>query len=214
MRNVNIMLTEMSLSGRFALGQPTFTGVDTDARIQMGQDKALLLPDGASFNYVTPNADINGMMESVRFAIDSVAQANNVKINWTNNQAESGLSKKMGQLDLMDALRSDTEQIYRPFEQRQFEIASRIAEVSGGKQFGDQFSVDFSERETPMSMDESIKYYDWAFKNNLETRKSYLRKHNPDLDDKEIDNAISTLDEESPNQVSSLLDRIGSKLDG
>ena len=210
MRNVNIMLTEMSLSGRFALGQPTFTGLDTEARIQMGQDKALVLPEGSDFKYVSPNADINGMMESVRFAIDSIAQANNVKINWTNNQAESGLSKKMGQLDLMDALRSDTEQIYRPFEKKQFNIARRVAEVSGGIQLGDQFSIDMSEREIPMSQDEMIKFYDWAFQNNLESRQSYLRKHNPDLNEDEINGIVDQLDQENPQEATgnSLLDRL------
>ena len=216
MRSVNILLTELALHGRFALGQPVFTGLDTEARISMGQDKALVLPEGANFNYVSPNANITGMIESTRYMVDSIAQANNVKVNWTSNQQESGLSKKMNEMDLMDALRSDVEQVYRPFEKEQFRIAQRICEVSGGIQLGDQFSVDFAEREVPMSLDEEIKYYEWAFKNDLETRESYLRKKNPDLGEQEIVGIIEDLNkakeptEEDASQ--SIIDKIGAKV--
>ena len=208
MRSINIMLTELALHGRFQLGQPVFTGLDTEQRITMGQDKALVLPEGANFSYATPNANVQAMIDSTKYMVDSIAQSNNVKINWTNNQAESGLSKKMGQLDLMDSLRSDIEQIYRPFEKEQFRIAQRICEVSGGIQLGDQFSVDFAEREVPMSQDEEIKYYDWAFKNNIETRQSYLRKHNPDLQEDEIQGIVEQIDQEQPSEEGLLIDEI------
>ena len=209
MRSINIMLTELALHGRFQLGQPVFTGLDTEQRITMGQDKALVLPEGANFSYATPNANVQAMIDSTRYMVDSIAQANNVRINWTNKGQESGLSKKMSEIDLQDALRSDIEQIYRPFEKQQFRIAQRICEVSGGIQLGDQFSIDFTEREVPMSSDEEIKYYDWAFANNLETRKSYLRKKNPDLQDSEIEGIVEQIDAESPESPEgTLIDQI------
>tara|TARA_R100000329_G_scaffold99046_1_gene81811 strand:- start:5802 stop:7133 length:1332 start_codon:yes stop_codon:yes gene_type:complete len=215
MRSVNIMLTELALHGRFQLGQPVFTGLDTEQRISMGQDKALVLPEGANFNYATPNANVQAMIESTKYMVDSIAQANNVKINWTNSQQESGLSKKMSQLDLMDSLRSDIEQIYRPFEKEQFKIAQRICEVSGGINLGDQFSIDFAEREVPMSQDEEIKYYDWAFQNNIETRQSYLRKKNPDLQEEEIQGIVEQIDAEQPqeqDETQSIIDKIGNQV--
>tara|TARA_R100001443_G_scaffold15101_2_gene24944 strand:- start:3186 stop:4472 length:1287 start_codon:yes stop_codon:yes gene_type:complete len=215
MRSVNILLTELALHGRFMLGQPLFTGLDTEQRISMGQDKALVLPEGANFSYASPNADINGMIESTKYMVDSIAQANNVRINWTDKGQESGLSKKMSQIDLMDALRSDIEQIYRPFERNQFKIAQRICEVSGGINIDDQFSIDFAEREVPMSMGEEIQYYTWAFANDLETRKSYLRKKNPDLQEDEINEMIDTIDEEAPQQADenqSILERLGQEV--
>ena len=209
MRSINIMLTELALHGRFQLGQPVFTGLDTEQRITMGQDKALVLPEGANFSYATPNANVQAMIDSTKYMVDSIAQANNVRINWTNKGQESGLSKKMSEIDLQDALRSDIEQIYRPFEKQQFRIAQRICEVSGGIQLGDQFSIDFTEREVPMSSDEEIKYYDWAFANNLETRKSYLRKKNPDLQDSEIEGIVEQIDAESPESPEgTLIDQI------
>ena len=209
MRSINIMLTELALHGRFQLGQPVFTGLDTDQRIDMGQDKALVLPEGADFQYRTPNANVQAMIESTRYMVDSIAQSNNVRINWTQNQGESGLSKKMAQLDLMDALRSDVEQIYRPFEREQFRIASRILEVSANINLGDQFSIDFAEREVPMSQDEEIAYYTWAFANNLETRQSYLRKKNPDLQEQEIQGIVDQIDQEQPQQAGdTLIDEI------
>jgi len=215
MRSINIMLTELALHGRFQLGQPLFTGLDTEQRITMGQDKAIVLPEGANFSYASPSADINGMIESTKYMVDSIAQANNVRINWTDKAQESGLSKKMSELDLMDSLRSDTEQIYRPFEKQQFEIAKRICEVSGGINLGDQFSIDFSEREVPMSQQEEIQYYTWAFDNNLETRQSYLRKKNPDLQEEEIQQMVEQLDAEIPseeNETQSIIDKIGERV--
>ena len=215
MRSINIMLTELALHGRFQLGQPVFTGLDTDQRIDMGQDKALVLPEGADFQYRTPNANVQAMIESTRYMVDSIAQSNNVRINWTQNQGESGLSKKMAQLDLMDALRSDVEQIYRPFEREQFRIASRILEVSANINLGDQFSIDFAEREVPMSQDEEIAYYTWAFANDLETRQSYLRKKNPDFKEEEIQSIVNQIDQEQPQQADetqSIIDRIGEQV--
>ena len=215
MRSVNILLTELALSGRFALGQPVFSGLDTEQRITMGQDKALVLPEGANFNYASPNANITGMIDSTKYMVDSIAQANNVRINWASNAQESGLSKKMNEIDLMDSLRSDVEQIYRPFEKEQFRIAQRICEVSGNIQLGDQFSIDFSEREVPMSSQEEIGYYTWAFANNLETRKSYLRKKNPDLQEQEIDTIVEKIDAEAPeqaNEAQSIFDKIGKQV--
>ena len=215
MRSINIMLTELALHGRFQLGQPVFTGLDTDQRIDMGQDKALVLPEGADFQYRTPNANVQAMIESTRYMVDSIAQSYNVRINWTKNQGESGLSKKMAQLDLMDALRSDVEQIYRPFEREQFRIASRILEVSANINLGDQFSIDFAEREVPMSQDEEIAYYTWAFANDLETRQSYLRKKNPDLQEEEIQGIVEQIDAEQPQQADetqSIIDRIGEQV--
>ncbi len=215
MRSINIMLTELALHGRFQLGQPVFTGLDTEQRINFGQDKALVLPEGANFQYATPNANVQSMIESTKYMVDSIAQSNNVRINWADKSQESGLSKKMSQLDLQDALRSDTEQIYRPFEKQQFQIAKRICEVSGGINLGDQFSIDFAEREVPMSTDEEIKYYSWAFQNDLETRQSYLRKKNPDLQEEEIQGIVEQIDSEQPqeaDETQSIIDRIGEQV--
>ena len=208
-RSVNIMLTELALSSRFQLGQPVISSIDTDARIQFGQDKALLLPEGANFDYVTPNANVTAMKESIKFMIDSVAQANNVKMNFTNPQAESGLSKKMSQLDLMDALRSDTEQIYRPFEKEQFRISKRILEVSAGINVSEEFSVDFQEKSIPMSSQEEIDYFTFAFANDLESRQSYLRKKNPDLKEEEIQEIVDQVDQDTPEApTGTILDQI------
>ena len=53
--------------------------------------------------------------------------------------------------------RRETEQIDRTVEKEQVRIAKRICEVAGGSNLGDQFSIDFAEREGPMSTDEEIK---------------------------------------------------------
>jgi hypothetical protein len=65
-----------------------------------------------------------------------------------------------------------------------------------------------------MSADEEIKYYDWAFKNNIETRQSYLRKKNPDLQEEEIQGIVEQIDQEQPeaNETQSIIDKIGKQV--
>ena len=66
-----------------------------------------------------------------------------------------------------------------------------------------------------MSADEEIKYYTWAFANDLETRQSYLRKHNPDLQEDEIEGIIERIDSEKPqeaDETESIIDRIGKQV--
>ena len=60
-----------------------------------------------------------------------------------------------------------------------------------------------------MSTDEEIKYYSWAFQNDLETRQSYLRKKNPDLQEEEITAIVEQIDAEQPQaQEETLIDQI------
>ena len=67
-----------------------------------------------------------------------------------------------------------------------------------------------------MSTDEEIKYYSWAFQNDLETRQSYLRKKNPDLqEEEEITAIVEQIDQERPqeaDETQSIIDRIGEQV--
>jgi hypothetical protein len=63
-----------------------------------------------------------------------------------------------------------------------------------------------------MSQDEEIKYYTWAFANDLETRQSYLRKKNPDFKEEEIEQIVEKIDQERPQEAptaeGTLIDKI------
>ena len=65
-----------------------------------------------------------------------------------------------------------------------------------------------------MSQDEEIAYYTWAFANNLETRESYLRKKNPDLQEAEIEEMVEQLgnNNEEQNETQSIIDKIGERV--
>ena len=66
-----------------------------------------------------------------------------------------------------------------------------------------------------MSADEEISYYTWAFANDLETRQSYLRKKNPDLQEAEIQGIVDQIDAEQPqesDQNESIIERIGRQI--
>ena len=53
--HIGIAMTEIALSVRFKLGQPVFTGIDEgQSQLKSGIDNAIILPEGASFQYVSP----------------------------------------------------------------------------------------------------------------------------------------------------------------
>ena len=79
---VNIAMTEMQLGLRFQMfGQPYMTGVDSDKRIERaGSDQIIDLPEGATFDIVSPQGNIEAVIENIKFQVDLVAQNNHLYV--------------------------------------------------------------------------------------------------------------------------------------
>ena len=123
-RTVNIMLTEMSLSMRLQmLGQPVVMGIDDASRMKLGVDKPLILPEGSNFNFAAPGGDLQKYVEGIRFLVDSVAYNNNLKTKWAlGRDGVTGEALKMLEIDLTEGVEGDVEMIWRPAEQKRFEM--------------------------------------------------------------------------------------------
>jgi hypothetical protein len=190
-RTVNVMLTEMSLSMRLQmLGQPVLTGIDSDSRLQMGVDKPMLLPDGASFQFASAGGNLQSYVETMRFLVDSVAYNNNLKTKWSiGRDAVSGEALKMSEIDLTESVLGDFENIWRKAERDRFFIERTVLETNGVS-ISDEYSVDFTEPRFGLSASEERDEWDWLLKNGFASREDWYRHNNPDASDNQIQEMV------------------------
>ena len=200
-RTVNIMLTEMSLSMRLQmLGQPVVMGIDDASRMKLGVDKPLILPEGSNFNFAAPGGDLQKYVEGIRFLVDSVAYNNNLKTKWAlGRDGVTGEALKMLEIDLTEGVEGDVEMIWRPVEQKRFEIDRAILEVHGSR-LPDEFSVDFSEPRFPASAREEREQWEWEWSNGLSSKADWFRHNNPDMNEEQIAGLVGAIPEEEPQE--------------
>ncbi len=199
---INVLMTELGLAMRLqALGQPVIEGVDQMSKVSLGVDKPMVLPENASFKFVSPAGNIEQYINGIRFYVDSVAYNNNLKVKWSVGREGfvSGESLKMAEIDLTEAIMGDYQMIWRGVEKRRFEVDRRILEVHN-KNIPDEFSVDFSEPRFPLTADEERKQWDWEWANGLSSPKDWLRKYNPDLTEEEISEMAEEIQVQQPAQ--------------
>ena len=200
---INVLMTELGLALRLqALGQPVVTGIDSANKLALGVDKPMILPEGASFQFVSPGGNIDQYIEAVRFYVDSVAYNNNLKVKWSVGRESfiSGEALKMAEIDLTEAVMSDYQMIWRGVESKRFMVDRRILEVHN-KRVPEEYSVDFSEPRFPLTADEERKQWDWEWANGLSTPKDWLKKYNPDLTDDEIEELAEEMQPQQQEQT-------------
>ena len=206
---INLLMTELGLAMRLqALGQPVISGIDNASQVSLGVDKPMVLPEGASFNFVSPGGNINDYINAIRFYVDSVAYNNNLKVKWSVGREAfiSGEALKMAEIDLTEAVMSDYQMIWRSVENNRFEVDRAILETHN-KRVSEEFSVDFTEPRFPLTAQEERAQWDWEWANGISSPKDYLRKYNPDLTEEEIDEMAAEIapDQTEENTAGSLL---------
>jgi hypothetical protein len=209
---INVLMTELGLAMRLqALGQPVITGIDSANQIRLGVDSPMVLPEGSSFEFVSPGGSLEQYINSIRFYVDSVAYNNNLKVKWSVGRESfvSGEALKMAEIDLTEAVMGDYQMIWRGVEQQRFKIDRRILEVHG-KNVSEDYSVDFSEPRFPLTAEEERKQWDWEWANGLSSPKDWMRKYNPDLTEDEIDDMMEEMQPEQPQQPTTLADILSS----
>jgi hypothetical protein len=197
---INLLMTELGLAMRLqALGQPVITGIDNANHITLGVDKPMILPEGASFQFVSPGANIDAYLNAVRFYVDSVAYNNNLKVKWSigREATVSGESLKMAEIDLTESVMSDYQMIWRGVEAERFKVDRAILDVHNIK-IADEYTVDFSEPRFPLTAQEERSQWDWEWANHLSTTKDWFRKYNPDLSDDELEAKVVEVTPEKP----------------
>ena len=200
---IGIAMTEIALSVRNRLGQPVFTGIDEgQSVIKSGIDSAIILPEGATFQYVSPSGGINEMIESVKAFANQTAENNHLRIRWgeSGGNSPSGEALRILEIENLESRESDIP-YFKEWEHTRFEIDRMILEKHGVMNLSEDLSIDFGEVTYPMSIDQELKMLEWKMNNGIMTKRELLLYFNPDMSDEELDMKLNEVQEEKATQV-------------
>ena len=201
--HIGIAMTEIALSTRFRLGQPVFTGIEEgQGQLKSGVDKALILPEGATFNYASPSGSLTEMIEAVKSMANQTAENNQLRIRWgeSGGNAPSGEALRILEIENLEARKSD-ESLFREWEHSRYEIDRKILEVHSVLNLPEEYAIDFGEVSYPMSPQEERSWLDWKMSNGIMSKKDLLLYFNPDMTEEELQNKLSEVAEETKVQA-------------
>ena len=185
---ISIAYTNMALHLRFSLGQPVFTGIEEgQSKLTSGIDHALIIPEGASFNYATPGGDMMAHIEAAKAFANTTAENNHLRIRWgdTTGNAPSGEALRIMEIENLESRESDIP-IFKEWEKERYQIDRTILESHGALTLSEDITIDFGEIEFPLSPAEERAWLDWKLAKGIMTKKELLLYFNPDMDEAEL----------------------------
>ena len=189
---VNIAMTEMQLGLRFQMfGQPYMTGVDSDKRIERaGSDQIIDLPEGATFDIVSPQGNIESVIENIKFQVDLVAQNNHLYVQFAQDGGEtpSGIALKIKDLERFEDYQDDLE-LWRMYEHEFYNVEREIAAYNNIK-LPDKLKLDFKEPEYPKTVQDQVLLDEHRLKHHMLDEADLLMEYNNDLSRKEAEKII------------------------
>ena len=180
---VNIAMTEMQLGLRFQMfGQPYMTGVDSDKRIERaGSDQILDLPEGATFDIVSPQGNLESVIENIKFQVDLVAQNNHLYVQFAQDGGEtpSGIALKIKDLERFEDYQDDIE-LWRMYEHELYYIEREIAAYNNVN-LPEKLKLDFNEPEYPKTVQDQILLDEHRLRHHMIDEPDLLMQYNKDL---------------------------------
>jgi hypothetical protein len=187
---VNVAILELEIAIRYgAMGINFITGVDDASRITIGSDKILYLPEGANFGVTNAGGSLTEIIEATRFLVETTLNNNHIRAKYARNDsgnAPSAASLSIIEMENMDERSAMTEDTWRPWEHRRYEVDRAILKVEAGIDVGDDYSVDFLEPNYALTPESEIMLWDWRFKNGLASKEQWFEYQNPDASPEEI----------------------------
>tara|TARA_R100001510_G_C7656692_1_gene217028 strand:+ start:4212 stop:5546 length:1335 start_codon:yes stop_codon:yes gene_type:complete len=211
--HTSIAMTELALCLRFgAIGIRFVTGVDDASRIELGVDKLLYLPEGANFGITGPSASISQIIDGIKFYVSATLSNNHLRIKWADSHgnAPSGSALRIQEIENMEERIATTEDTYRVFEKKRYEIDKRIIEVQTNVSLNDDYTVDFVEPKMYLDPQEEINYWTWKFDQGLDNKENWYKYNNPDMSDEQIEEMVKKNEVEEPEPQNPLLNRLRS----
>ena len=190
--HIAIAMTEIALSTRFRLGQPVFTGIaEGQSKLTSGIDKALILPEGATFSYQSPSGSLTEMIDAVKSMANQTAENNQLRIRWgeSGGNAPSGEALRILEIENLEARKSD-ESLFREWEHSRYEIDRTILETHGVINLSEDYAVDFGEVSYPMSPQEERAWLDWKLEKGIMSKKDLLLYFNEDMSEEELEKKL------------------------
>ena len=195
---VNIAMTEMQLGLRFQMfGQPYMTGVDSDKRIERaGSDQIIDLPEGATFDIVSPAGNIQSVIENIKFQVDLVAQNNHLYVQFAQDGGEtpSGIALKIKDLERFEDYQDDLE-LWRMYEHMFYHVEKEIAAYNNIN-LPEKLKLDFKEPEYPKTVQDQIMLDEHRLKHFMIDKADLLMEYNNDLSRSEAEAIISSNQEQ------------------
>ena len=205
---VNITMTELQLGLRFQMfGQPYVTGLQNHKKLERaGSDTILDLPEGSVFDIVAPEADLQAVIETIKFQVDLVAQNNHLFVQFAQDGGEvpSGIALKIKDLERFEDYQDDLE-LWKMYEHELYQIEREIADYNAIK-LPEGLKLDFNEPEYPKTMQDQILWDNHRLENNLTTQAKLLVEYNDDLSIKEAEKLVA--ENKQQNEQQSIFERI------
>ena len=184
---VNVALLELEIAIRYgAMGIKFISGVDDASRISVGTDKILYLPEGANFGVTNAGGSLSQIIEATRFLVESTLNNNHIRAKYARNDsgnAPSAASLSIIEMENMDERSAMTEDTWRPWEHRRYEVDKAILRVEANVNVGDDYSVDFLEPNYALTPESEIMLWSWRFDRGLASPEDWFAYHNPDASD-------------------------------
>ena len=187
---VNVALLELEIAIRYgAMGIKFVSGVDDASRISIGTDKILYLPEGANFGVTNAGGSLTEIIDATRFLVETTLNNNHIRAKYARDDsgnAPSAASLSIIEMENMDERSAMTEDTWRPWEHRRYEVDKAIIQTEANINVGDDYSIDFLEPNYALTPESEIMLWDWRFKNGLASKEQWFEYQNPDASPEDI----------------------------
>ena len=193
--HLGIAYTEIALATRFAFGQPVISGIDEGSQIKLGIDKVMILGEGADFNFKGTPGNLMQMIEAAKAIANQTAINHHLRIKWDDSgNPASGEALRLMEIENLEARISDIP-LWRDWEHQRYNIDREVIRAHTGKDFSENYSVDFAEVEFPLSPQEERSDLAWKLDKGLINREDLVRHFNPDITDEDLNELLGRVDE-------------------
>tara|TARA_Y100000114_G_C11757534_1_gene327740 strand:+ start:341 stop:1690 length:1350 start_codon:yes stop_codon:yes gene_type:complete len=187
---VNVAQIELSLAVRYgAMGIKYITNIDDASRVEIDVDKLLYLPQDSDLRVTSPGGSLSEIIESTRFLVESCLNNNHIRAKYARNDsgnAPSAASLAIIEMENMNNRTAMTEDTWRPWEHRRYEVDRRILQVEANADPGPDYSVDFLEPNYALTPESEIALWSFYFDRGLASPESWYLYKNPDASPEEI----------------------------
>ena len=197
-KHLNITMTNLQLGLHYQMvGQPYATGVYADEPIKrVGPDYIINVPEGGTFGIASPQGDLKGVVDTIKFQLEMLAQSRHMSINFDSNQdrPSSGIALVIKDFEHLTDYQDDMER-YRELEHAIFKVEKTIAEVNNVN-LNNNFEVEFGEIEYPTSTQETIAKEQYEIEKGFTTNAELLQRRKGDIT---LEEAKKIIEENSSN---------------
>lgn len=177
---INVFETAKYGNGLYqSFGYGFLSGNSIPQDLKIGRDKWTLLDVEDRANMITPPDVLKSISETIIDDFKIISKTYHLSDSFVEGTAaESGVALRLRNQELTDDRKSDVTR-WREYENQIYEIEKKIGKVHG-KNFPDEFSVDYQESIEVLSPKEQREKWEWELSNGFKDKADILVEMNPD----------------------------------